>query len=95
MLIRETILSLIEARGAEKTICPSEVARHLAPHDWRALMPAVRAEAEALRLEGRIRITQGGVEVEPLKVKGPIRLGIWIKPTQPEPTTPSDQDRAP
>lgn len=76
MLIRETILSLIVARGAGKTICPSEVARHLAPHDWRRLMPEVRAEAEALRLEGRLRITKGGEEVEALKVKGPIRLGI-------------------
>jgi hypothetical protein len=73
--IREAILSLTAERGVGKTICPSEVARLLSPQDWRGLMPAVRAEADALRLEGRLRITQGGADVEPLKVKGPIRLG--------------------
>lgn len=73
-LIRKTILQLTAARGAGKTICPSEVARHLQPGHWRPLMPPVRAAADELRRSGKIRITQGDEDVDPAEVRGPIRL---------------------
>lgn len=66
-------------RGAGRTLCPSEVARALAPDgldDWRALMPAVRAEAARMQAEGLIAVTQKGLAVPAALAKGPIRLGL-------------------
>ncbi|MCA1964609.1 MAG: DUF3253 domain-containing protein [Prosthecobacter sp.] len=74
--VQQAILSMVEARGAGKSICPSEVARRLQPEDWRALMPEVRAAAATLRAQGRLRVTQGGLEVDPETARGPIRLGL-------------------
>jgi hypothetical protein len=68
-------MALAEARGPGKTFCPSEAARQLAPQDWRALMPEVRRIAGTLPL----RTTQKGAPVDPVKARGPIRLGL---PTQ-------------
>ena len=76
--ISTTIFSLLAARRAGATICPSDVARALAPEDaaaWRALMPEVRAVAAQLADAGRIRVTRGGVEVHAQSPGGPIRLG--------------------
>lgn len=74
--IRETILTLTTHRGLGKTICPSEVARQLRPDAWRPLMQAVRDVADELRVQGKLRITQKGVEVNPKSVRGAIRLGL-------------------
>ncbi len=78
--IAAAILALAEARGAAKTLCPSEAARALAgsaaSDDWRALMPDVRRVAAALVAEGRIVATQRGRPVDPLAARGPIRLGL-------------------
>ncbi len=74
--IRETILTLTTQRGQGKTICPSEVARQLSPDDWRPLMQIVRDLADELRLQGKLRITQKGVEVDPKNARGAIRLGL-------------------
>ena len=54
------------------TFCPSEAARRVAAGEaeWRALMPLVRAVAREMGL----RATQGGVEVDPVAARGPIRL---------------------
>ncbi|MEO1069202.1 MAG: DUF3253 domain-containing protein [Cyanobacteria bacterium J06638_6] len=73
--IRTTILKLLEHRGPDKTICPSEVARALSAEAWRELMPAVRATGIDLVAEGHIVATQKGQVVEPKTVKGPIRYG--------------------
>ena len=74
----ETILNLLEARGAGKTICPSEAARALAYSDdreaWQPLLEPVCAAARRLVAEGSIEITQGGRVVDPSRAKGPIRL---------------------
>lgn len=74
------ILSLCEARGAEKSICPSEVARALAGQDekqWRLLMHPIREAALALAREGRITILRKGRPVDPAAMpKGVIRLRI-------------------
>ncbi len=74
--IEKTVLDMVAARGLGKSICPSEVARRLAPGDWRSLMPEVRAVAAALQAAGRLRITQGGVDVDLKTVRGPIRLSL-------------------
>ncbi|MEM9344365.1 MAG: DUF3253 domain-containing protein [Pseudomonadota bacterium] len=70
--IKEALMLLAFERGPEKTFCPSEVARSLAPADWRPLMPAIRRCAGSLPL----RATQRGNPVDPVTAKGPIRLSI-------------------
>ena len=85
--IREAILLLVAQRGAGRTICPSEVARRLAPHDWRTLMVAVRTAARLLAQEGRVAITRRGVPVAADRLDGgPIRLGL----PGPAPAAPHD-----
>lgn len=69
--IAEVLVDLAHRRGRGATFCPSEAARALAS-DWRPLMPRVRAVAAGLPL----RATQGGVEVDPVLARGPIRLGL-------------------
>ena len=70
--VRAAILDLALARGREKSLCPSEVAKALDP-DWRAMMDEVRAVAATMP---EIVATQGGVEVDPLAAHGPIRLRL-------------------
>jgi hypothetical protein len=50
--MRECILLLVARRRGRRTMCPSEVARRLAPGDWRNLMEAVRSAARLLAQEG-------------------------------------------
>ena len=73
--IRDELLRQVIARGAGKSICPSEVARALAP-DWRGLMHRVRLVAFALAHERRIEILRKGVPVEPQAARGVIRLRL-------------------
>jgi len=73
-LIRAEILRLTEKRGAEKTICPSEVVRNLYPQSWRLEMELVRMVAGELVREGKIEVLQRGQCVDPASAKGPIRL---------------------
>lgn len=68
------ILELLHARARDATICPSDVARTVAPDDWRPLMEPVRRAARRLVDAGRVRITQGGHTVDPSTAKGPIRI---------------------
>merc|ERR1712147_75614 len=56
-----------------KTLCPSEVARLVHPVQWRTHMQMVRDVGVRLWREGRLRVTQKGVDVDPTLVKGPIR----------------------
>jgi hypothetical protein len=77
--LAQTILQLLAARGAGKTICPSEAARALAGDDpaaWQPLMEPARAAARRLVAAGSIVITQGGHIVDPSTAKGPIRLRL-------------------
>ncbi|WP_283095211.1 DUF3253 domain-containing protein [Gymnodinialimonas ceratoperidinii] len=67
--IAAALMRMAADRGADKTFCPSEVARALA-EDWRPLMPEVRRVAATLPLVA----TQGGDPVDPLTARGPIRL---------------------
>jgi hypothetical protein len=70
--IRAAILELALQRGRAKSLCPSEVAKALS-EDWRPFMPEVRAVAAAMP---EIMATQGGVEVDPVTARGPIRLRL-------------------
>ncbi len=70
---------VLSQRAAGATACPSEVARSLSADQWRPLMPAVRRVAATLALQGRLVITQRGVEIDPQRVldgnvRGPLRI---------------------
>ena len=83
--IAATILTLVDERGAGKTICPSEAAKRLLPDPgdgWREAMPAVRRVAVGLADTGALSITQKGQPVDPATARGPIRLGKKIKPVK-------------
>ncbi|BAU30947.1 DUF2256 and DUF3253 domain-containing protein [Microcella alkaliphila] len=79
--LEASIRSLLDARAAYATICPSEAARAVAaarglPGDepWRELMEPARRAARRLVATGEMEITQGGRVVDPSTAKGPIRV---------------------
>ena len=76
--VEASILTLTAARGPDKSICPSEVARALwsgPPGDgWQSLMTPVRAAAVRLARAGQVDILRKGQPVDPAAVKGVIRL---------------------
>ena len=74
--IERSLLALADARGSDKTFCPSEAARRLAPDDWRDWMPQIRAAAIRLVEAGKLRCTQRGREVDPTNARGPLRFAI-------------------
>jgi hypothetical protein len=71
--IRDELLRQVEASGAGKSICPSEVARALAP-EWQSLMSRIRVIAVGLMREQKIEILRKGKPVAPEAVRGVIRL---------------------
>lgn len=76
--IEQKLETLVSARGANKTICPSEVARALTS-DWRVEMPRVRGVACDLATQGRVSILQRGnvIPLDQLQyMRGPIRIGM-------------------
>lgn len=79
------ILDLAAARGPDKSICPSEVARDLAgsnEKEWRLLMKPIRQAAVRLALEGRVELRRKGHAVDPEDFRGIYRITI----TQEEPS---------
>jgi hypothetical protein len=72
--LRAAILDLLERRGPDKTICPSDAARAVAAANFRPLMDTARAAAAELVAEGEIEVTQGGEVVDIAHARGPIRL---------------------
>ena len=71
--IEATLLALVDARGPDKSICPSEVARALSP-SWQSLLGPVRIVAMRLATAGRIEILRKGKPVPNEEVRGVIRL---------------------
>ena len=71
----DSIMSLLQARGPAKSICPSEV---LLAEDKKNKnkMERVRSAARLLADQGKIEITQKGAVVNPQNFKGPIRLRL-------------------
>jgi hypothetical protein len=72
--LRAEILRQTRARGPAKSICPSEVARALAPESWQPLMGKVRAAAASLHAEGTVQILRKGKPIPPEAMHGVIRL---------------------
>ncbi|GGD39194.1 DUF3253 domain-containing protein [Aureimonas glaciei] len=76
--IAELIATMIAERGADKTVCPSEVARAIAGPDetkWRLLMHPIRVEAVKMAKAGALTIRRKGRVVDPDGFKGIYRLG--------------------
>ncbi|WP_031530902.1 DUF3253 domain-containing protein [Dyadobacter crusticola] len=74
--IATAILSTAIHRGAEKSTCPSEIARMLFPDNWRNHMEDVREVAIDLHNKGSVVITQKGTPVDVKHIKGPVRIKI-------------------
>ena len=77
--IETTMLRLVAERGADKTVCPSEVARALGgphPDGWGPLMQPVRRTAVRLAHAGRIAILRKGKPVDPDDFRGSSRLSL-------------------
>lgn len=74
--LADVILELLAKRKPGRSICPSEVARAVAPDEWRPLMPEVRAAAAELATAGRIVVTQGPQVVDASTARGPLRLRL-------------------
>ena len=73
--IAAKLLRQAAARGPDKSICPSEVARALAPDDdWRRLMGPVRSAAVRLAKSGPIEILRKGKAADSNALGGVIRL---------------------
>ena len=75
--VEQAILALLSTRRPGTTICPSEVARRLAPadgDDWRQIMPAVHGAATRLARRGAVDIRQRGRSVDPAERTGAYRI---------------------
>jgi hypothetical protein len=70
-----TILHLVEACGPGKSISPNDVAQALDPA-WQRLLTPVRRAAIGLAVAGRIDILRKGKPVDPVDVRGVIRLRL-------------------
>lgn len=74
--VRELLTRRRTTGGARATACPSEVARGLAPEDWRPLMEPVRAAARRLAARGEVEWLQDGHLVDPSHARGAVRLRL-------------------
>ena len=77
--IAATLLGLVQERGPDKSICPSEVARALDPA-WQTLLGPVRRVAVALASAGQIDILRKGKPIPPGETRGVIRLRLRLQP---------------
>lgn len=82
-IIRVQFMELARKRGPGKTFCPSEIARHVEPHNWRARMEEIRSVGQELVADDFLLCTQKGNPVDPKGAIGPIRFGL-------SPTCPTD-----
>ena len=75
----EKIVALASARGAGRTVDPTEVARALSgpkPEEWSRLMQPVRRAAVKLMKQGRIVILRKGRPVDPDDFRGVYRIAL-------------------
>lgn len=77
--IEAAILSHVMAAGPEGSVTPVEIAMTLGAA-WHTKLTAVRRAAVHLAVEGQIEILRKGKPVDPVGVKGVIRLRC-LKPT--------------
>ncbi|MGC5585158.1 DUF3253 domain-containing protein [Ornithinimicrobium sp. W1665] len=78
--LRTEILRLAEARGPDRTLCPSEAAGTVDPARRQALTQVARAVACTLADEGVVVITQKGMPVDGRTTPGPVR--VRLAPTE-------------
>lgn len=72
-----TIRALLAARGPEKSICPSDVARSVGGEGWRGVMDEAREAAREAARRGEVRLTAGSDELDPDgPLRGPIRIRL-------------------
>lgn len=72
--IGAAVRTLLRARDASSSICPSEAARVVGDEGWRDRMDAVREVAARMAGDGHTVTTQGGEPVDTTSATGPIRL---------------------
>lgn len=73
------ILAQVTARGADKSICPSEVAKKLEKEEpaWRKLLKPIRTTATRMAQEDKISILRHGKPIDPNEpFRGVIRLQL-------------------
>jgi len=68
------VRTLLRHRDADKTICPSDVARTVGGDDWRRLMTLAREVAADLADQDVVEVRQRGEPVDLRTAKGPVRL---------------------
>ena len=73
--LEAAMCALLRHRTPHATICPSDAARVAGGERWRDCLDDARAAADRLRREGLVRVTQRGEEVDPLRQRGPLRIG--------------------
>ena len=82
--LEAALLTLLEARSAAATICPSEAVRKvfpdLPPAEWRCRMERARQAARRLIAAGKLEMLQGGRVVDPSTARGPVRLRLRRTP---------------
>lgn len=81
--IAEAVVRLATARGADRSLCPSDVARALAgtDRDWRRLMPLIHAVVERLARDGRVSISKAGRPVGIGRPRGAYRVRLPAPPS--------------
>jgi len=61
----DMVLALLASRSLDATVCPSEVARAIAPGArWRDAMPMVHSAVDRLVQEGTVRLSWKGKALE-------------------------------
>ncbi len=75
-----TLRALLAHRGADKTLCPSDIARVLAGDQFRAHMDEVRALVSSLEQAGEVEVRQKGKRVTARGARGPIRIALARDP---------------
>lgn len=70
------ILTLVEARGPGKSICPTEAAQILSDADWRRRLPEIKQAAIRLAKSGQVWILRKGKPVDPDDFKGVYRITV-------------------
>ena len=79
-VLRMAILDYCKRRK-DKSFYPSEVVRQMFPQDWELFMPDILEEMMEMYREGLIRVTQGGIPIDPTQnPKGPVRILGRSKP---------------
>ncbi len=74
------MIRLAEARGAGKTICPTEAAKAWAlakgREDWQSGLKSVRATAVRLAKAGALTVYRKGKPADPDDFRGVYRIGL-------------------